>query len=216
MKLRLTKIIANSKTPQLQDKNTKHLNPGSAAPEITSPVKLSPIQNVQTSAPNQTLLPSPINSCVLKTPTPINSCVLKTPTRKQTIKSCLKTPRKLKKPAKKVRFDCSAKTWDGQRPEHALLERLVSNYWQKSPSVGVLNELMENRNTEMLLKLRGMLLKVIQRLQVPKKLGKHRVELIPGGGKRKIRLKPSNLPRARKLLLKVYSAHEYTVFRMEE
>ena len=70
----------------------------------------------------------------LRKPLAVKSCNALSPTltEDQPIKSCLinTSPEKREANVKKhVRFHCDAKTWDGPRPGHLLLERLALEFW---------------------------------------------------------------------------------------
>ena len=121
------------------------------------------------------------------------------------IKSCLVAPGKLKSKVKKrVRFDDSAKKWDGRRVEHILLERMVVDFWRHRGRVDVLRKLIEHKNTRMLCKLHNLLLAIVEREQ--RHPGSKGTALLPTGGRYGFRLRPCNLPHARILLSKICEA----------
>jgi len=121
-------------------------------------------------------------------------------------KSCVNCSTTQKPKLKKgVQFHCSAKTWDGPREEHCLLERLALEFWQARPSTAVLDELVNDVNESMLLKLRDFMVDVIERVNQNFENSKG-AQLIPGGGKRGIRLKACHVPHAKLLLCKINKA----------
>ena len=108
---------------------------------------------------------------------------------------------------KKLRFHFSAKTWDGQRQEHILLERLALDYWQSPPKKIVLDKLLDSRNVKMLRKMRDILAAAIERIKQNFD-SKEGAELIPGGGNQGIRLQSINLPHARRLLADITEVYD--------
>lgn len=110
------------------------------------------------------------------------------------LKSCL-TPTSKKrwklKASRSVRFDDDAKTWDGPREAHILLENLVIDFWKPAPDVTIVDNLMDDANEQMLLDLLDTLLLAIERTQ--KSMRIEGAELIPGGGQYGVRLKLCNL-----------------------
>lgn len=126
------------------------------------------------------------------------------------MKSCLASPKMKKQKAKKqVRFHCSAKKWDGPRQEHIFLERLAIEFWQQTPSVAVLNELVNDENDAMLLKVRDLLIVAMERVEHSEHI--NGAELIPGGGKHGIRLNSCNLPHAKLLLKSISEAYDTVI-----
>merc|ERR1712087_603856 len=90
-----------------------------------------------------------------------------------------------------------------------LLEPLALGHWQQPTHVTVLDELQKHRNSKMLMKLYHSLLAAMARTE--NNLNSKGAELVPGGGKHGIRLKPCNLPHAKLLLLKISKAHETVI-----
>lgn len=126
------------------------------------------------------------------------------------MKSCLATPKMKKQKTKKhVRFHCSTKKWDGPRQEHIILERLAMEFWQHTPSIAVLNELVNDENDAMLLKVRGLLIAAMERVDHSEHI--NGAELIPGGGKHGIRLNSCNLPHAKLLLKSISEAYDTVI-----
>ena len=106
---------------------------------------------------------------------------------------------------KRVQFHCSAKAWDGPREEHVRLERLAVEFWGKRPSTAVLDELVNDVNESMLLKLRNLVMDAIERVNQSKNT--KGTQLVPGGGgKHGIRLKACNVPHAKLLICKINEA----------
>ena len=164
-------------------------------------------------------------------PLAVKSCkaLSSTLTEDQPIKSCLinTSPEKREANVKKhVRFHCEAKTWDGPRPGHLLLERLALEFWwQETPAVSVLQELAVAGNKKMLAVLHDLMLATMK--NVDQKFSSRGAELISGGGKYGIRLKtcrltklmywrrkngislkPSTLAKANRWLAKIGDTHD--------
>lgn len=126
------------------------------------------------------------------------------------LKSCLGSPKMNKQKAKKqVRFHSSTKKWDGPRQEHVFLERLAIEFWQQTPSIAVLNELVNDENDVMLQKVRDLLLAAMERVDQTEHI--NGAELIPGGGKHGIRLNVCNLPHAKLLLKSISEAYDTVI-----
>jgi len=83
----------------------------------------------------------------------------------------------VEKLSRRVTFHSSVKSWDGQREQNILLERLVQEYFQKNRCVDLLSKLLRNRRQKQLSQLCTMLRALLQRLTV-----KTRTPLLPGGG----------------------------------
>ena len=145
------------------------------------------IQNKNQSRPHaQSDEPLAVKSCKALSPTlmedqPIKSCFINT------------SPEKREANVKKhVRFNCDAKTWDGPRPGHLLLERLALEFWwQETPAVTVLQELAVAGNKKMLTVLYDLMLAAMK--NVDQNIDSRGAELVPGGGKYGIRLKACGL-----------------------
>jgi len=126
------------------------------------------------------------------------------------MKSCLASPKmKKQKTQKQVRFHCCTKKWDGPRQEHIVLERLAMEFWQQTPSIAVLNELVNDENDAMLLKVRDLLIAAMERVDHSEHI--NGAELIPGGGKHGIRLNSCNLPHAKLLLKSISEAYDTVI-----
>ena len=151
---------------------------------------------------------------ILCTATPSNSTSVKprkshsdsvpNMTKRQGFKSRLNRSKTQEPKVKRVQFQCPPKTSDGPREEHVLFERLAIDFWQKTPNTNVLDELMNVGNANMLIKLRDLLIAVIDR--VKKNLNSEGVDLVPGGGIHRMRLKVCNLPHAQLLLCNINEA----------
>ena len=124
------------------------------------------------------------------------------------IKSCLSRSKKKRKSkaSRGVRFNDEAKTWDGPREAHILLERLVIDFWKAKPDVTIVNNLIGDENEQMLLELFDTLLSTIERIQTSIHMeGAH---LIPGGGQNGVRLKPCNLAHLNQLVAYLRQSHD--------
>ena len=151
---------------------------------------------------------------ILCTATPSNSTSVKprnshsdsvpNMTKRQGFKSRLNRSKTEEPKVKRLQFQCPPKTSDGPREEHVLFERLAIDFWQKTPNINVLDELVNVGNESMLIKLRDLLLAAIDR--VKNDLNSKGVDLVPGGGINRIRLKVCNLPHAQLLLCSINKA----------
>jgi len=83
----------------------------------------------------------------------------------------------VEEPSRRVTFHSSVKSWDGQREQNILLERLVREYFQKNRCVDLLSKLLRNRRQKQLSQLCTMLRALLKRLAV-----QTRTPLLPGGG----------------------------------
>ena len=133
------------------------------------------------------------------------SCLSSKKCKETSLRSCLSS--KKRKSKKSVSFDSDAKTWDGQRQEHILLERLATDFWKPKPDITVLEELYAARDAGMLLKMRDVLCAAIARIL---KDGKKDAELIPGGGNVGIRVNSTHLPHLRLMLGKITELYDAT------
>jgi len=106
---------------------------------------------------------------------------------------------------KRVRFHDDSKTWDGPRREHVLLERLVKDFWGAAHKLTVIDELVDEDDDEMLLKLENLLRATIKRVE--QSASNRGAYLLRSGGKHVIRLKPSNIAGAKMLLAHIEDAH---------
>ena len=115
------------------------------------------------------------------------------------LKSCLK--KKRHKSKKRVQFGDDVKSWDGPRQQHILLEQLVMDFWKSEPVVTVVDNLVQDGNEDMLLVLHNLLLSAVER--VHRTTHSKGAELIVGGGKHGIRLKPGHLLHLQSLITHV-------------
>ena len=127
---------------------------------------------------------------------------------KSSLRSCLS--KKKRKAKKSVSFDSDAKTWDGKRQEHILLERLTLDFWKPRPDLTVLEELCDARDTNMLLKMRDVLIAAIKRVFKRGLNSKETVELIPGGCTHGIKVGLRHMPYLKQMLGKISEAYDAT------
>jgi len=121
------------------------------------------------------------------------------PTPRHAHKSCLATAQPAQKSAKRsrrVRFAADVKVWDGMRPENDRLQRIVKEYWQRQPKIDTLRTLYTNLQEEALRTLRGMLARVIKRIQQNRDTGNSTaIPLLPEGGGQGIKFQQKHLRR---------------------
>ena len=149
---------------------------------------------------------------ILCTATPSNSTSVKprkshsvpNMPKRQGFKSRLNRSKTEEPKVKRLQFQCPPKTSDGPREEHVLFERLAIDFWQKTPNINVLDEVVNVGNANMLMKLRDLLIAAIDR--VKKNSNSEGVDLVPGGGIHRMRLKVCNLPHAQLLLCNINEA----------
>ena len=127
---------------------------------------------------------------------------------KSSLRSCLS--KKKRKAKKSVSFDSDAKTWDGKRQEHILLERLTLDFWKPQPDLTVLEELCDARDTNMLLKMRDVLIAAMERVIKRGLDSKQSVELIPGGCTHGIKVDPRHMPYLKQILGKISETYDAT------
>lgn len=101
----------------------------------------------------------------------------------------------LKRHRKQVRFHSSSKDWDGLRPENALMQRLVVNFFRKKPNLTLLQELFDERRQRDLLVLCNMLGILLQRIKRSKKS----TPLLPGGSRKSYKLNSKHISRVERL-----------------
>jgi len=130
----------------------------------------------------------------------------------QVAKPCSSNCNKKQKAKKCVRFNSDAKTWDGQRQENVLLERVVKEFWEPRPNVAILEKLASKGNQQILVTLNNLLVKTVKRVQLSTHSGG--ALLIPSGGKCHIRLKRINIPHAK--LLHAYIKQLYNTITMRK
>ena len=125
------------------------------------------------------------------------------------ISKMMVTPLQLQKPKvkRRVRFADDAKSWDGKRPQHILLENAVLEFWEATPEITTVSKLLDNKNAKMLLILHRLLLAAVERI-------KHDIcdtgtALITSGdgGKYRITLQKGHVPHLQRLIKHVQTAH---------
>lgn len=109
-----------------------------------------------------------------------------------------------------VKFHSSSKTWDGQRVENQILERLVSEFFQPKPSTKLLQHLLHDCREKELRNAHNQLCIVAQRLKQRK-----RTPLLPNGGGKGICLKGKNLLRILQLLAILKAIHQKCVQQLQ-
>lgn len=120
---------------------------------------------------------------------------------------------KPQKRKRSVSFHASVKTWDGLCAVTRNVQRLVWDFWNKSSSTDLLDELMRDRKYYQLCALYDRLGQTVQRM---KQLGSGEcTALCPGGGGRDISLGRCHLPYIIKLQLLTESARDkcYRMFQ---
>ena len=127
-------------------------------------------------------------------------------------KSCLSTPASASKSKqnKSVLFHSSTKSWDGQRQEHALLERLALDFWQDESNITVLDDLLNDGNRGMLIKLRNLLIAAIESAE--QNFNDKDLEQLPDDENR-IRLKACDIPKSKLLLSNIHEIHDIMEMR---
>ena len=105
---------------------------------------------------------------------------------------------------KQVRFNSSAKTWDGKRREHILLEQFSQDYRQFPPNLAILDKLYNARDEKMLLKMRDVLIATMERIR----RNPDGVVLIPAGGNLGIKMNSSQLPHAKRMLASIEEMYD--------
>ena len=139
----------------------------------------------------------------------VNSCCVTLEKRRSKVESCMSTPAcasKSKRKKKSVRFHSSTKSWDGQRQEHALLEKLALDFWEDESNITVLDDLLDDGNQGMLTKLRNLLIAAIESAE--QNLNDKGAELVPGGGKFGITLTACDIPKSKLLLSNIHEVHD--------
>ena len=118
------------------------------------------------------------------------------------------SPKASKRRKKRVRFAADAKDWDGMRPESAILQRVVLEFWQATPAISTLKSLHDSSGEHELRRLYNLLDAVIQRVeQYPNQSS----PLLPQGGGQGIKFNGQHLQKMKALLTVVSCVHTKVV-----
>ena len=117
-----------------------------------------------------------------------------------------------KKPTAKrcVRFADDAKSWDGKRPEHILIENIVLEFWKSTPQFTTVHKLVDDKNAAVLLVLHRFLVVAVER--VKRDVRGAGVALITSGrgGQHHVLLRKEHIPHLQRLTQHVHAAHNMT------
>jgi len=116
-----------------------------------------------------------------------------------------KTDSQVPKQRKKVRFHHSAKKHDGLAPQQANLQRLVLQFFQTTPNLEILVQMVHNRKHEQLRMLMIHVRRVIFRVS---RSPSAKTPLLEKGGGKSIMFRKANLPQLVKLLAATKKAYQ--------